>query len=68
VGWRERGGDGPGLVGLLAASLGLVPVGSSLSAQELLQTLAADGAPSLRKLSGSGALGVARVKASLPDP
>lgn len=68
AGWRERGGDGPGLVGLLAASLGLVPIGSRLSAQELLQTLAADSAPSLRNLLGSVALETARVKASLLDP
>ncbi len=68
LGWRERGGDAAGLVGWLAASLGLVPVGSSLSAQELLQTLAADGAPSLRKVLGSGGVEVAKVKAFLPDP
>ncbi len=67
AGWRERGGDGPGLVGLLAASLGLVPASSRLSAQELLQTLAADGAPSLRNLLGSVAVETARVKASLQD-
>jgi glutamyl-tRNA synthetase len=41
LGWRERGGDAAGLVGWLAASLGLVPVGSSLSAPELLQTIEA---------------------------
>lgn len=34
---RERGLDGPATVGLLAASLGLVPEGSRLSSLELLQ-------------------------------
>jgi glutamyl-tRNA synthetase len=68
AGWRQRGGDAPGLVGELAGSLGLVPAGSRLSARELLQTLAAAGAPSLRNLSGSVALETARVNASLPDP
>jgi glutamyl-tRNA synthetase len=33
---RERGLDGPGVIGWLAASAGLVPVGSRLSAGELL--------------------------------
>ena len=68
AGWRQRGGDAPDLVGELAGSLGLVPAGSRLSARELLQTLAAAGAPSLRNLSGSVALETARVNASLPDP
>jgi glutamyl-tRNA synthetase len=33
---RERGLDGPGVIGLLAASVALVPAGSRLSAWELL--------------------------------
>lgn len=33
---RERGLDGPGVIGHLAASIGLVPAGSRLSAAELL--------------------------------
>lgn len=37
--WRERGLDGASVVGRLAASLGLVPAGSRLGAQELLQQL-----------------------------
>jgi glutamyl-tRNA synthetase len=68
AGWRDRGGDAPGLIGLLAASLGWVPAGSRLSAQELLTTLAAEGAPSLRNLLGSEASEAARVNASFSGP
>ena len=39
AGLRQSGGDGPAVIGLLAASLGLVPGGSRLSAQELCQQL-----------------------------
>ncbi len=38
-GLRQCVGDGAAVIGLLAASLGLVPAGSRLSAQELLQQL-----------------------------
>ncbi len=68
AGWRDRGGDAPGLIGLLAASLGWVPAGSRLSAQELLSSLAAEGAPSLRNLLGSEASEAARVNASFTGP
>ncbi|MEB3259275.1 MAG: tRNA glutamyl-Q(34) synthetase GluQRS [Cyanobacteriota bacterium] len=34
--WRERGVEAPGVIGWLAASVGLVPEGSCLSARELL--------------------------------
>ncbi|SBO43420.1 tRNA glutamyl-Q(34) synthetase GluQRS [Cyanobium sp. NIES-981] len=37
AGLREQGLDGPGVIGLLAASVGLVPPGSRLSAADLLQ-------------------------------
>jgi glutamyl-tRNA synthetase len=36
---RQQGCDAPAVVGLLAASLGLVPAGARVSAAELLQTL-----------------------------
>jgi glutamyl-tRNA synthetase len=36
---RERGLDGPGVIGLLAASVALVPAGSRLSAWELLSEI-----------------------------
>ena len=39
---REDGATAPGLVGRMAASLGWVPPGSQLSAQELLQELDSD--------------------------
>ena len=39
AGLRQGGADGPAVIGLLAASLGLVPGGSRLSAQELCQQL-----------------------------
>lgn len=68
AGWRDRGGDAASLVGALAASLGLVPAGSRLSALDLMQTLAAPSAPSLRKLLGSKNTKTARVKASVHDP
>ncbi|MEO1003464.1 MAG: tRNA glutamyl-Q(34) synthetase GluQRS [Cyanobacteria bacterium J06638_7] len=38
-GWRQQGLDGPAVIGLLAASSGLVPAGSRLSARELLEEL-----------------------------
>ena len=38
-GLRQGGADGPGVIGLLAASLGLVPEASRLSAAELCQQL-----------------------------
>ena len=38
-GYRARGLDGPAVIGELAASLALVPLGSRLSAAELLQAL-----------------------------
>ena len=38
-GLRRAGADAPSVIGLLAASLGLVPAGSRLSAQELRQQL-----------------------------
>ena len=38
-GYRARGLDAPAVVGELAASLGLVPPGSRLSARELMQTM-----------------------------
>lgn len=38
-GLRRDGADAPGVIGLLAASLGLVPAGSRLSVQELSQQL-----------------------------
>ncbi|MEB3361464.1 MAG: tRNA glutamyl-Q(34) synthetase GluQRS [Synechococcaceae cyanobacterium] len=68
AGWRDRGGDAPGLIGFLAASLGWVPAGSQLSAQELLRTLASESGPSLRNLLGSGPSEAARVISSLPKP
>ena len=68
AGWRDRGGDAASLVGFLAASLGLVPADSRLSAQELLQTLASADAPSLRNLLGSGRAETARVTSSPQDP
>lgn len=39
AGLRARGLDAPGVIGLLAASAGLVPEGSRLSSNELLQQL-----------------------------
>jgi len=39
AGLRQSGGDGAAVIGLLAASLGLVPAGSRLSAEELGQQL-----------------------------
>ena len=39
AGYRHRGCDGAAVIGDLAASLGLVPAGSRLSADELLQEL-----------------------------
>ena len=39
---REQGLDAADVVGLLASGLGLVPTGSRLSAQELLQRLTQD--------------------------
>ncbi len=41
--WRQQGLDGPAVIGELAASLGLVPPGSRLSAAELLQERARAG-------------------------
>ena len=38
-GYRQAGLDAPGVIGVLAASLALVPAGSRLSARELLQSL-----------------------------
>ncbi|MFM8278629.1 MAG: tRNA glutamyl-Q(34) synthetase GluQRS [Cyanobium sp.] len=67
AGWRDQGGDASSLVGTLAASLGLLPAGSRLSAAELLQTLASSRSPSLRKLLGSKAINAARVSATLTD-
>jgi len=57
----DQGLDAPAVVGLLAASLGLVPGGSRLSSAELLQECSLDGlhvalkrpAEGLRKASGS---------------
>ena len=37
--WRQAGLDGPAAVGLLAASLALVPTGSRLSSRELVEQL-----------------------------
>jgi glutamyl-tRNA synthetase len=42
-GLRAQGLDAPGVIGLLAASAGLVPEGSRLSSNELLQEI--DGSP-----------------------
>jgi glutamyl-tRNA synthetase len=44
-GLRAQGLDAPGVIGLLAASAGLVPEGSRLSTNELLQEI--DGSPIL---------------------
>ncbi|HYP04423.1 MAG TPA: tRNA glutamyl-Q(34) synthetase GluQRS, partial [Cyanobium sp.] len=38
-GYRQAGFDSPAVIGVLAASLGLVPSGSRLSARELLESL-----------------------------
>jgi len=54
-GFRSRGLDGPAVVGELAASLGLVPAGSRLSAQELLASV--DLATLERSLRAAGAEG-----------
>ena len=67
-GWRNQDGDASALVGMLAASLGLVPENSRLSAAELLQTLEPGGASSLRKLLGSRGPVAARVIPSPSDP
>jgi hypothetical protein len=39
AGYRQRGFDGPAVIGDLAASLGLVAAGQRLSAGELLEDL-----------------------------
>jgi glutamyl-tRNA synthetase len=39
AGLRAQGLDAPGVIGLLAASAGLVPEGSRLSSNELLQEI-----------------------------
>ena len=60
AGYRERGLDAAGVVGDLAASLDLVPVGSRLSAGELLHSLKRSDlercmrAPQRRGCAGSG--------------
>jgi glutamyl-tRNA synthetase len=41
-GFKARGLDGPAVIGELAGSLGLVPTGSRLSAEELRQSLRGD--------------------------
>ncbi|WP_216904867.1 tRNA glutamyl-Q(34) synthetase GluQRS [Synechococcus sp. CCY 9618] len=43
AGLRDRGEDAAGVIGLLAASLGMVPAGSRLSAGELLADLSSQG-------------------------
>ena len=43
AGLRRRGLDAPGVIGELAASLELVPPGSSLSARELVDGLSLEG-------------------------
>jgi glutamyl-tRNA synthetase len=55
-GYRRQGLDAPGVIGVLAASLGLVPPGTRLSARELLQSLEGEDLtarlPSAESLSG----------------
>ncbi|WP_083891447.1 tRNA glutamyl-Q(34) synthetase GluQRS [Cyanobium gracile] len=56
AGMRRRGLDAPGVIGDLAASLGLVPPGSRLSARELANHLTLDGLEdSLRRGKGTNA-------------
>ena len=72
AGLRQRGLDAAGVVGELAASVALVPAGTRLSAQELLEELTRErwqrrpqqaGPQDLRKTSGSGAVGPTTLKA-----
>ena len=56
AGLRRRGLDAPGVIGELAASLGLVPPGSRLSARELADHLTLDGLEDcLRREKGTNA-------------
>jgi len=41
--FKERGTDAETVIGLLGASLGLMPPGQQISCEELLQTLTLDG-------------------------
>ncbi|MFQ6537924.1 MULTISPECIES: tRNA glutamyl-Q(34) synthetase GluQRS [Aphanothece] len=64
AGYRQRGLDAPGVIGVLAASAALVPPGSRLSAAELVQNLSPGGLQ--RVLSGAGV--VANAETAMESP